>query len=149
MAERIDGAGIARALDDDTAAQIAAMVARGAPPPGLAVVLVGQDPASEVYVSHKVKACAKVGIASFAHRLPADTPQAELLALIARLNRDPAVHGILCQVPLPAHIDTDLVLQAIDPDKDVDGFHPLNAGRLATGVKGLVPCTPQGVMILL
>ncbi|QZH75816.1 MAG: bifunctional methylenetetrahydrofolate dehydrogenase/methenyltetrahydrofolate cyclohydrolase FolD [Erythrobacter sp.] len=149
MAERIDGAAIARKLDEATAADVARMIAQGGPQPGLAVVLVGHDPASEVYVGHKITACARVGIASFAHRLPADTSQADLLALIDRLNADPAVHGILCQVPLPAHIDTDLVLQAIDPDKDVDGFHPVNAGRLATGVKGLVPCTPRGVMVLL
>ncbi len=149
MAERIDGAAIARRLDESTAAEVAQLIAQGSPRPGLAVVLVGNDPASEVYVGHKITACAKVGITSFAHRLPAETSQADLLALITSLNADPAVHGILCQVPLPAHIDTELVLQAIDPDKDVDGFHPVNAGRLATGVKGLVPCTPQGVMVLL
>lgn len=149
MAERIDGVAIARKLNEETAAEVAQLVEQGAPRPGLAVVLVGNDPASEVYVGHKISACERVGITSFAHRLPADTSQADLLALIARLNADPAVHGILCQVPLPAHIDSDLVLQAIDPGKDVDGFHPVNVGRLATGVKGLVPCTPQGVMILL
>lgn len=149
MAERIDGVAMARKLNEETAAEVAQLVEQGAPRPGLAVVLVGNDPASEVYVGHKISACERVGITSFAHRLPADTSQADLLALIARLNADPAVHGILCQVPLPAHIDSDLVLQAIDPGKDVDGFHPVNVGRLATGVKGLVPCTPQGVMILL
>jgi methylenetetrahydrofolate dehydrogenase (NADP+)/methenyltetrahydrofolate cyclohydrolase len=113
------------------------------------VILVGNDPASEVYVGRKIKKCAEVGIESTEHRLPAETSQEELLALIARLNADPSVHGILCQVPLPAHIDTGLVLRAIAPSKDVDGFHPVNVGRLSTGTGGIIPCTPLGVMKLL
>jgi methylenetetrahydrofolate dehydrogenase (NADP+)/methenyltetrahydrofolate cyclohydrolase len=149
MAQLIDGRAIARALDEKTKASIDEMLAAGQPRPGLTVVLVGEDPASEVYVRRKIKACEKVGIDSTEHRLPADTPQDELLALIDRLNGDPAVHGILCQVPLPAHIDTRTVLRAIRPDKDVDGFHPVNVGRLSTGTGGIVPCTPLGVMLLL
>ena len=119
------------------------------PRPGLTVILVGSDPASEVYVRRKIKACEKVGINSSEHRLPAETSQDALLTLIARLNADPEVHGILCQVPLPAHIDTRTVLNAIAPEKDVDGFHPVNVGRLSTGTGGIVPCTPLGVMLLL
>jgi methylenetetrahydrofolate dehydrogenase (NADP+)/methenyltetrahydrofolate cyclohydrolase len=149
MAEVIDGRAVARKLDDETGAAIEAMVAAGAPRPGLAVVLVGSDPASEVYVGRKIKKCAEVGIESFEHRLPAETTQDALLALIARLNADPKVHGILVQVPLPPHIDTGLVLRAIAPSKDVDGFHPVNVGRLSTGTGGIIPCTPFGVMKLL
>jgi len=148
-AERIDGRAIAARLDAETAVNVAAIVARDGVPPGLAVVLVGEDPASQVYVKRKIEACARVGIASSEHRLPADTPQDALLTLIARLNADPRVHGILVQVPLPAHIDAGIVLGAIDPAKDVDGFHPVNVGRLSTGTGGLVPCTPLGVMMLL
>jgi methylenetetrahydrofolate dehydrogenase (NADP+)/methenyltetrahydrofolate cyclohydrolase len=149
MAEIIDGKAVARRLDDKTKAEVDALIAGGGPRPGLAVVLVGHDPASEVYVRRKIKACEKVGINSFEHRLPAETSQDALLTLIARLNADPEVHGVLCQVPLPAHIDTRTVLSAISPDKDVDGFHPVNVGRLSTGTGGIVPCTPLGVMILL
>ena len=149
MAEIIDGKAIARQLDEKTKAEVDAMVAAGLPRPGLAVVLVGNDPASEVYVRRKMKGCEKVGINSFEHRLPAETSQDALLTLIARLNADPEVHGILCQVPLPAHIDTRTILAAITPEKDVDGFHPVNVGRLSTGTGGIVPCTPLGVMMLL
>lgn len=149
MADVIDGRAVARKLDEETKAAIDAMVAAGAPRPGLAVVLVGNDPASEVYVGRKLKKSLEVGIESFEHRLPAETTQEELLALIARLNADPKVHGILVQVPLPAHIDTGLVLRAIAPSKDVDGFHPVNVGRLSTGTGGIIPCTPLGVMKLL
>ena len=149
MAERIDGRAVARKLDEETKAAIDAMVAAGLPRPGLAVVLVGNDPASEVYVGRKLKKSKEVGIRSFEHRLPANTTQDALLTLIARLNADPEVHGILVQVPLPAHIDTGLVLRAILPSKDVDGFHPVNVGRLSTGTGGIVPCTPLGVMKLL
>ena len=149
MADLIDGRAVARKLDEETKAAIDAMAAAGAPRPGLAVLLVGNDPASEVYVGRKIKKCAEVGIDSSEHRLPAETTQDELLALIARLNADPRVHGILCQVPLPAHIDTGLVLRAIAPSKDVDGFHPVNVGRLSTGTGGIIPCTPLGVMKLL
>jgi methylenetetrahydrofolate dehydrogenase (NADP+) / methenyltetrahydrofolate cyclohydrolase len=117
--------------------------------PGLAVVLVGEDPASQVYVRNKAKQTAEAGMASFEHRLDAATPQADLLALVAALNADPAVDGILVQLPLPPHIDERLVLAAIDPAKDVDGFHVINAGRLATGQEALVPCTPLGCLMLL
>ncbi|MES2497509.1 MAG: bifunctional methylenetetrahydrofolate dehydrogenase/methenyltetrahydrofolate cyclohydrolase FolD [Pseudomonadota bacterium] len=148
-AERIDGRAIARTLDEETAAAVRDIVARDGAAPGLAVVLVGNDPASEVYVGRKIEACARVGIVSTEHRLPAQTTQDALLTLIARLNADPTIHGILVQVPLPAHIDDAMVLSAIDPAKDVDGFHPVNVGRLSTGADGLVPCTPLGVMMLL
>ncbi|HEX7712044.1 MAG TPA: bifunctional methylenetetrahydrofolate dehydrogenase/methenyltetrahydrofolate cyclohydrolase FolD [Sphingomonadaceae bacterium] len=149
MAEIIDGRAVAKKVDAETAAAVQQLIAETGQTPGLAVVLVGHDPASEVYVGRKTKGCAKVGIRSFEHRLPAETSEQELLALIARLNADPEVHGILCQVPLPAHIDTNAVLRAISPAKDVDGFHPINVGRLATGTGGIVPCTPLGVMKLL
>ena len=149
MADIIEGKAIARALDEQTKARVDALVAAGHPRPGLTVILVGEDGASQVYVRRKIKACEKVGINSTEHRLPADTAQAELLALIDRLNADPQVHGILCQVPLPAHIDTRLVLRSIVPEKDVDGFHPVNVGRLSTGTGGIVPCTPLGVMMLI
>lgn len=148
-AERIDGRAIAARLDADTAAEVATIIARDGIAPGLAVVLVGADPASQIYVDRKVAACARVGIVSTEHRLPADTAQDTLLTLIARLNADPSVHCILVQVPLPAPIDAAAVLGAIDPAKDVDGFHPVNVGRLSTGSAGLVPCTPLGVMVLL
>jgi methylenetetrahydrofolate dehydrogenase (NADP+)/methenyltetrahydrofolate cyclohydrolase len=117
--------------------------------PGLAVVLVGEDPASEVYVRNKGKQTVEVGMASFEHRLPDKTTEDDLLALIEQLNGDPAVHGILVQLPLPAQIDAHAVINAVDPDKDVDGFHLVNVGRLATGEPGLVPCTPLGCMMLL
>ncbi|MFZ3484080.1 bifunctional methylenetetrahydrofolate dehydrogenase/methenyltetrahydrofolate cyclohydrolase FolD [Sphingomonas sp. 3-13AW] len=118
-------------------------------PAGLAVVLVGEDPASAVYVRSKGKATVAAGMASFEHRLPADTDQATLEALVDQLNADPAVDGILVQLPLPRHLDADAVLLRIDPDKDVDGFHPVNAGRLASGLPGFVPCTPLGCLMLL
>ena len=149
MADIIDGRLVARNLDQETKAAIDAMVTAGAPRPGLAVVLVGEDPASEVYVGRKIKKCEEVGVRSFEHRLPASTTQDALLTLIARLNADPEVHGILVQVPLPPHIDTGVILGAIDPEKDVDGFHPVNVGRLSTGTGGIIPCTPLGVMKLL
>ena len=117
--------------------------------PGLAVVLVGEDPASSVYVRSKGKATAEVGMRGFEHRLPADTPQDALLTLIAALNGDPAVNGILVQLPLPRHMDEAAIINAIDPAKDVDGFTVLNAGRLAVGQKAMVPCTPLGCLMLL
>lgn len=117
--------------------------------PGLAVVLVGEDPASAVYVRSKGKMTREAGMESFEHKLPADIDQATLIALVDQLNADPAVDGILVQLPLPAHLDADEVLLRIDPDKDVDGFHPVNAGRLATGLPGFVPCTPLGCLMLL
>ncbi len=149
MADIIDGRAVARQLDDKTKAEVDAMVAAGKPRPGLTVILVGDDGASQVYVRRKIKGCEKVGIRSSEHRLPADTSQEDLLALIDQLNNDPEVHGILCQVPLPSHIDTRTVLNAVRPEKDVDGFHPVNVGRLSTGTGGMVPCTPLGVMMLL
>ena len=117
--------------------------------PGLAVVLVGDDPASQVYVRNKARQCEAAGMASFEHRLPATTSQAELVALLARLNADVAVHGILVQLPLPAALDEAVVLQTVDPDKDVDGFHALNVGRLGLGQPLLVPCTPVGCELLI
>ena len=141
----IDGKSIAAALR----ARIAGAVARLPAPPGLAVVLVGEDPASAVYVRNKGIATRETGMRSIEHRLPAATGQAELLALIARLNADPEIDGILVQLPLPAHVDAQAVIAAIDPAKDVDGFHVVNAGLLATGGAALVPCTPRGCMILL
>ena len=117
--------------------------------PGLAVVLVGEDPASEVYVRNKGKQTEEVGMASFEHRLSDQTTERELLVLIDQLNSDPTVHGILVQLPLPAQINSHAVINAIDPDKDVDGFHLINVGRLTTGESGLVPCTPLGCMMLL
>ncbi|MCB5426487.1 bifunctional methylenetetrahydrofolate dehydrogenase/methenyltetrahydrofolate cyclohydrolase FolD [Altererythrobacter sp. CC-YST694] len=149
MADIIDGRAVARKLDEETAAEVRAMVEAGLPRPGLAVVLVGNDPASEVYVGRKIKGCESTGILSVEHRLPEETTQDSLLTLIARLNADPSVHGILVQVPLPKHIDTGVVLRAIAPSKDVDGFHPVNVGRLSTGTGGIVPCTPLGVTKLL
>ncbi|WAT17503.1 bifunctional methylenetetrahydrofolate dehydrogenase/methenyltetrahydrofolate cyclohydrolase FolD [Aurantiacibacter sp. MUD11] len=149
MADIIDGRAIARQLDEKTKAEVDALVAAGHPAPGLTVILVGDDGASQVYVRRKIKACERVGIKSTEHRLPVDTSQEELLALIDQLNKDPEVHGILCQVPLPEHIDTRLVLRTITPEKDVDGFHPVNVGRLSTGTGGIVPCTPLGVMMLI
>ncbi|HHV06617.1 MAG TPA: bifunctional methylenetetrahydrofolate dehydrogenase/methenyltetrahydrofolate cyclohydrolase FolD [Firmicutes bacterium] len=117
--------------------------------PGLAVVLVGDDQASQVYVRNKEKACNSVGINSFMHLLPASTRQEELLDLIKKLNADSKVHGILVQLPVPPQIDPDIILQAIDPTKDVDGFHPFNTGKLMAGLKTFVPCTPRGIMHLL
>jgi methylenetetrahydrofolate dehydrogenase (NADP+)/methenyltetrahydrofolate cyclohydrolase len=141
----IDGKAIAAALRARLAEHVAALPFR----PGLAVVLVGDDPASAVYVRAKDRAADTVGIATRTIRLPADTSEAALLIVIARLNADPDIDGILVQLPLPAHISTPAAIEAVDPDKDVDGFHPLNAGRLASGRPGLVPCTPLGVMKLL
>ncbi len=143
----IDGKAVAADLRSRLAGEVASLAGTGITP-GLAVVLVGEDPASQVYVRNKAKQTREIGMASFEHRLPADTPEADLLALVARLNADDAVDGILVQLPLPDHIDAQKVIAAIDPDKDVDGFHPVNAGRLATGLPGLVPCTPLGCVIL-
>lgn len=117
--------------------------------PGLAVVLVGDDPASQVYVRSKERACLAVGMNSFIHRLPASTKEEELIDLIGQLNADPAVHGILVQLPLPRQLDSNIALQAIDPAKDVDGFHPFSSGKLVAGLKTFVPCTPRGIMHLL
>lgn len=149
MADIIDGRAIAGQVLARTAEEVKAMEARSGISPGLAVILVGHDPASEVYVGRKIAQCRKAGIRSIEHRLPADTPQDRLLSLIDTLNADPAIHGILIQLPLPPSIDSALVLDRIDPRKDVDGFHPVNVGRLSTGTGGLVPCTPLGIMMLL
>ena len=150
MAARIiDGKGFAEGLRQRIGAEVARLRATGAGTPGLAVVLVGEDPASQVYVRAKHRATIEAGMASFEHRLPAETDAATLLALIERLNGDPAVDGILVQLPLPGHLDADLVINAIDPAKDVDGFHVINAGRLATGQRAMVPCTPLGSLLLL
>lgn len=145
----IDGKAQALRLRAEIAQAVMARVNAGARPPALAVVLVGADPASEVYVRNKVAACHAAGITSIEHRLPADTSEGALLALVAALNADAGVDGILVQLPLPPQIDAARVIAAIDPDKDVDGFHPVNAGRLATGLPGFVPCTPLGCLRLL
>lgn len=131
------------------AATVSQATATGKRAPGLAVVLVGADPASQVYVRNKENGCAKAGITSFSHKLPAETTEAELLSLIEQLNADPLVDGILVQLPLPKHLDSDKLLERIDPTKDVDGFHPFNFGRLAQRRPLLRPCTPAGVMTLL
>lgn len=149
VAQIIDGFAIAAELRQDIAVRAAEMKARHGVVPGLAVVLVGDDPASGVYVRNKLKATAECGLKSFEHILPADTSEADVLDLVAKLNADPAVHGILVQLPLPKQIDADKVLGLIDPDKDVDGFHPVNAGRLSIGLPGFVPCTPRGSQILI
>jgi methylenetetrahydrofolate dehydrogenase (NADP+)/methenyltetrahydrofolate cyclohydrolase len=144
----IDGKAIAETVRAEAAQRAAALIAETGVIPGLAVVLVGDDPASEVYVRNKGRQTLAAGMASFEHKLAKDTPEAELLALIDRLNNDSSVHGILVQMPLPAHLDSDRIVMAIDPAKDVDGLTPENAGRLVLGKGGLVPCTPQGCIIL-
>jgi methylenetetrahydrofolate dehydrogenase (NADP+)/methenyltetrahydrofolate cyclohydrolase len=145
----LDGRKIAEGVLDNVRRRVQQRRSAGLAPPGLAVVLVGDDAASAVYVRNKRRACERVGFVSLDHDLPADTPQATLFALIDRLNDDPAVHGILVQLPLPAHIDATALIQRIHPDKDVDGFHAANVGRLALRQPGLRPCTPKGVMTLL
>jgi len=148
-ASLIDGKATARASNAAVAGAVAELQARHGLTPGLTVVLVGDDPASKVYVASKERETKAAGMRSAAHRLPATASQAELLALIDRLNKDPAVHGILVQLPLPRQIDPDAVIQALDPAKDVDGFHTVNTGLLWGRGGGLVPCTPQGSMLLL
>ncbi len=147
-AQIIDGKQIAAELRGRVAEAVAGLKEQHGIAPGLAVVLVGEDPASQVYVGSKAKQTVEAGMRSFEHRLPAETGEAELLALVARLNADDAVDGILVQLPLPKHINSTKVLETIDPAKDVDGFHPINAGRLATGERALAPCTPVGCIIL-
>lgn len=144
----IDGKAIAERLRGHVGALAREFEAAQGVKPGLAVVLVGEDPASQVYVRSKGKATEEAGMRSFEHRLPAETSQAELLVLLDRLNADQAVHGILVQLPLPPQIDTNAVIERVSPDKDVDGFHPMNAGRLASGRPALVPGTPFGCIIL-
>ena len=148
-AKRIDGRVFAEKLRDVVANQVRTLKDLHGLTPGLAVVLVGNDPASEIYVRNKHKMTTHAGMKSFEHKLPAETTQKELLTLIEGLNSDPDVHGILVQLPLPDHIDEQAVLAAIDPAKDVDGFHVVNAGKLATGADGLVPCTPLGCLLLI
>jgi len=147
-AKIIDGKAIAQEVRAEWKVRADALKARGITP-GLAVIIVGEDAASKVYVGNKVKACAELGLYSEHIALPADTSQATLLTKIAELNANPAIHGLLVQLPLPKHIDSDMVLKAIDPNKDVDGFHPMNVGALVTGNPLLRPCTPYGAMKLL
>lgn len=144
----LDGVALSRKLRAEWHDRAVALAQDGHPP-GLAVLIVGHDPASAVYVRNKIKACADFGVRSEQLELPAETTEAELLGHIDRLNRDPATHGILVQLPLPKHIATERIIHAIDPTKDVDGFHPLNVGLLAAGQPRFVPCTPAGVMELL
>lgn len=148
-AEIIDGKTFAQGLRERVAGEVARLRPAAGRAPGLAVVLVGDDPASSVYVRSKAKATLAAGMESFEHRLPETTSEAELLALVDALNANDAVDGILVQLPLPPQIDERKVIARIDPDKDVDGFHPVNAGRLATGLPGFVPCTPLGCLMLL
>jgi len=147
--QRIDGKAFAARLLLEITDEVAALKASHRLQPGLAVVLVGEDPASQVYVRNKARQTVQAGMQSFEHKLPVDISQAELLGLVMGLNEDPAVHGILVQLPLPGHLDADAVIACIDPDKDVDGLHVVNAGRLAAGLPGLVPCTPLGCLLLL
>jgi methylenetetrahydrofolate dehydrogenase (NADP+)/methenyltetrahydrofolate cyclohydrolase len=149
MTEIIDGKAFAATLTAQIGGQVARLRAEHGLQPGLAVVLVGDDPASAVYVRNKGRTTEQAGMASFTHRLPADTSQADLAALVARLNAEQAVHGILVQLPLPKHLDADAIIAGIDPNKDVDGLTVFNAGRLAAGLPGLVPCTPLGCLLLL
>lgn len=148
-AKILDGKAAAERLHTRIENQVQQRLQRGLRQPGLAVILVGDDPASSVYVGKKRKLCEQVGFLSRGHDLPADTSQAALLALVDELNGDPAIDGILVQLPLPEHIDANAVIERIDPTKDVDGFHPVNMGRLALRLPGLRPCTPHGVMTLL
>lgn len=149
LADRIDGKGFAADLVEKLTIEVAEIKSETGITPGLAVVLVGEDPASGVYVGAKHRQTLAIGMESFVHRLPAETTQTELMTLLAKLNAAPEVNGILVQLPLPAHLDTNAVINAIDPNKDVDGFHILNAGRLATGQDALIPCTPLGCLMIL
>ncbi len=149
MAARIiDGKQIAADIREELKSEVSALKEKGIVP-GLGVILVGEDPASKSYVSAKEKACGDIGIFSDDNRLPAETTQEELLELVGKMNRDPKINGILVQLPLPKHIDESAVLLAIDPDKDVDGFHPMNVGKMMVGEKAFLPCTPHGVVQLL
>lgn len=144
----IDGKAVAATLRETIAKDAAALTAKGRQP-GLAVIMVGDNPASDVYVRNKIAACEKTGIRSSETRLPGTATQADVATVIEKLNADPAVHGILLQLPVPDHIDSNAMILLIDPDKDVDGLHPLNAGRLMNGLPGMVPCTPQGSLMLI
>jgi methylenetetrahydrofolate dehydrogenase (NADP+)/methenyltetrahydrofolate cyclohydrolase len=145
----IDGKATAQTIRDEIATRVAAGVAEGRRPPGLAVILVGENPASQVYVRNKETASKAAGFHSVKIMLPVEVTQTQLLDEVRQLNADPSIDGILCQLPLPSHLNAEAVILAIDPDKDVDGFHPINAGRLATGLPGFVPCTPLGCQELL
>jgi methylenetetrahydrofolate dehydrogenase (NADP+)/methenyltetrahydrofolate cyclohydrolase len=147
-AQLIDGKVVAKAVKEEVRSRVEALKARGIRP-GLATVLVGDDPASHVYVRNKQRTCEELGMHSVGHELPATTSQADLLALIDRLNRDPAIHGILVQLPLPKPLRSEPILYAVSPDKDVDGLHPVNVGKLMMGEPRFVPCTPAGVMAML
>lgn len=149
MSTMIRGKELAAKLRSQLAEKVRETYARTGKRPGLAVVQVGEDPASSIYVNNKKKACEEAGLLSFGYRLPADIEEHELLELIDQLNGDPSVHGILCQLPLPAQISEFKVINAIDPQKDVDGFHPFNVGLLSLGKEGLVSCTPAGVLAML
>lgn len=147
-AKIIDGKQVAVDIRAELKSEVAQLAEKGIVP-GLGVILVGEDPASKSYVSAKERACGEIGIFSDDHRLSAETTQEELLALVERMNKDPKINGILVQLPLPKHIDESAVLLAIDPDKDVDGFHPMNVGKMVVGEKAFLPCTPHGVIQLL
>ena len=147
-AQIIDGKQVAADMRAELKDKVAKLKTHGVTP-GLAVILVGEDPASRSYVTAKEKACEELGMHSDDNRLPADTSEADLLALVEQFNNDPKIHGILVQLPLPKHIDEDKVLLAIDPAKDVDGFHPVNVGRMVVGQDAYLPCTPHGVIQLL
>ena len=149
MAKLINGKEIAASVREKVRLEAAELREKTGVVPGLAVILVGDDPASKIYVGNKKKACLEAGFNSFEHILPAETTQQELLELIAKLNEDPAVHGILCQLPLPEHIDERAVIAAISPKKDVDAFHPVNVGKIMIGDYDFLPCTPAGVMELI
>lgn len=148
MAQIIDGRAVARSVESGASEKVESLKRRGIEP-GLAVVLVGDDPASQVYVNMKKKACARCGVRSEEIRLPDGTSEKELLSVVAELNHRKDIHGILVQLPLPKGIDSSRVIMAVDPSKDVDGFHPVNLGRLVSGLPGFVPCTPAGVMDLI
>ena len=149
MATIIDGKAVSAAVKARIAKETEALIKAGGVQPGLAVIIVGDDSASRVYVNNKKKACAEAGIYSEEFALPEDTTQDELLALVESLNRDDRIHGILCQLPLPAHLDEERVLKTISPEKDVDAFHPVNVGRIMIGDYHFLPCTPAGIMELL
>lgn len=149
MAILISGKEISAAIRAELKEETAAFVAEKGVTPGLAVIIVGEDPASQVYVRNKHKACLEVGYRSEVFELPAETTQEELLSLVDKLNHDPAIHGILCQLPIPKHLNADEVIRAIAPEKDVDGFHPVNVGLLNMGQECMIPCTPLGVMEML
>ena len=149
MTHIIDGKAISATIRGEIAEKVKELKAQKGVVPGLAVIIVGEDPASKVYVRNKHRACEEVGFASFGYELPAETTEEELLALVDKLNRDDAVHGILVQLPLPKHLDEEKILLAIDPRKDVDAFHPYNVGKIMIGNYDFLPCTPAGVMELL